>query len=164
MAKLMKNKIMRYNDSYYGDFSLDVLRLSRHATQRANEREIPVAELLKPRSHINGHVDKVVAKNGIIITVYPRINSNYELPANGRRFAFPKDGIGLFIGKQYTNIKRIRAEHQLKDLYFDEYKSLIAIAPTSDYDWTPLEKMIEAARKRKYKSKQQLSKEKNEWN
>jgi hypothetical protein len=156
MAKLMKNKIMLYSDSYYGDFSLDVLRMSRHATQRAKERKIPVDELLKSRSHINGYVDKVVSKNGIVITTYPRLNPNYELPQNARRFTFPKNGIGLFIGKQHTNIKRTQAEYQLKLLYFDEYNALIAVAPTSDYDWTPVEKMIDTARQRKYKSPQQL--------
>jgi len=161
MAKLMKNKIMLYNDPYYGDFSLDVLRMSNHATQRAKERKIPVDELLKPRSHINGYVDKVVSKNGVVITTYPRSNPNYELPENARRFTFPKNGIGLFIGKQHANIKRTQAEYQLKSLYFD-HNTLIAVAPTSDYDWTPVEKMIDTARQRKYKSPQQLLAKKNE--
>jgi hypothetical protein len=161
MAKLMKNKIMLYNDPYYGDFSLDVLRMSNHATQRAKERKIPVDELLKPRSHINGYVDKVVSKNGVVITTYPRSNPNYELPKNARRFTFPKNGIGLFIGKQHANIKRTQAEYQLKSLYFD-HNTLIAVAPTSDYDWTPVEKMIDTARQRKYKSPQQLLAKKNE--
>jgi len=157
----MKNKIMLYNDPYYGDFSLDVLRMSNHATQRAKERKIPVDELLKPRSHINGYVDKVVSKNGVVITTYPRSNPNYELPENARRFTFPKNGIGLFIGKQHANIKRTQAEYQLKSLYFD-HNTLIAVAPTSDYDWTPVEKMIDTARQRKYKSPQQLLAKKNE--
>jgi hypothetical protein len=162
MAKLMKNKVMLYNDSYYGDFSLDVLHMSRHATQRAKERQIPVGELLKSRSHINGSVDKVVAKNGLVITTYQRLNPNYELPENARRFTFPRDGIGLFIGKQHANIKGIQAEYHLQSLYFDEYKNLIAVAPTGNYDWTPVEKMIDTACQRKYKSRQQLLAEKNE--
>jgi hypothetical protein len=162
MAKAIKNKVMLYNDSYYGDFSLDVLRMSRHATQRAAERKIPVAELLQSRSHINGYVDKVVSKNGVAITAYPRSAPNFELPTNGRRFTFPINGIGLFIGKQHANIKRTQAEYQLKSLYFDEYNHLIAVAPTSDYDWTPVENMIEIARKRKYKPQQQLLVKKNE--
>jgi hypothetical protein len=161
MAKLIKDKVMLYNDSYYGDFSLDVLRMSRHATERAKERKIPVAELLQPRSYINGHIDKVVSKNGLVITAYPRGPPNYELPQNSRRFTFPIDGIGLFIGKQHANIKRTQAEYQLKSLYFD-HNTLIAVAPTSDYDWTPVEKMIDTARQRKYKSPQQLLAKKNE--
>jgi hypothetical protein len=156
---------MLYNDSYFGDFSLDVPRMSRHAVQRAEERKIPVAELLQSRSHINAYVDKVVSKHGLIITVYPRsqyVVPNNELPENGKRFTFPKDGIGLFIGKQHANIKHTQAEYNLKALYFDEYNTLIAVAPTSDYDWTPVEKMIETARKRKYKSQKQLLAKKNE--
>ncbi|CAF1100236.1 unnamed protein product [Didymodactylos carnosus] len=159
MAKFIKNKVMLYNDSYYGDFSLDVSNVSRHAAQRAEERKIPVAELLKSRSHINGYIDKVVSKTGVVITAYPRrIN---ELPEYGRRFAFPKDGIGLFIGEQHANIKLIQAEYQLKSLYFDEHNTLIAVAPTSDYDWTSVERMIENARKRKYKPQQQPLVKKN---
>lgn len=158
----MKNKVMRYDDPYFGDFSLDVLRLSHHANERAKERKIPVKELLQTRSHINGHIDKVVSKNGLIITAYPRDPHRYDLPENGRRFSFPPDGIGLFIGKQHTNIKRIQAEHQLKSLYFDRYQHLIAIAPSRDYDWTPLEQTVEIARKRKYRSKIQLATQKNE--
>ena len=157
MAKIMRNKIMLYDDPYYGDFSLDVLRMSHHANQRAKERKIPVAELLQPRSHINGHVDKVVSKKGVIITAYPRIIHNDKLPENGRLFRFPVDGIGLFIGKQHANIKRTQTEHQLKSLYFNEYNHLIAVAPSSDYDWTAFEKIIETARKRKYKSQKQLA-------
>jgi len=167
MAKVMKNKVMLYNDSYYGDFSLDVPRMSHHAAQRAKERKIPTEELLKPRSHINAYIEKVVSKNGLVITAYPRqqnVASNYELPENGRRFTFPKNGIGLFIGKQHANIKRTEAEYNLKSLYFDQYNTLIAVAPTSDYDWTPVEKMIETACKRKYKSPQQLLAKKKEKN
>jgi len=155
---------MLYNDSYYGDFSLDVLRMSRHATERAKERKIPAAELLQSRSYINAYIDKVVSKNGVVITAYPRqqyVAPNYELPENGRGFTFPKNGIGLFIGKQHTNIKRTQAEYHLKSLYFDKYNTLIAVAPTSDYDWTPVEKMIEKACKRKYKSQQQLLAKRN---
>jgi hypothetical protein len=157
-------KAMLYNDSYYGDFSLDVPHLSHHAVQRAEERKIPAAELLQPRSYINAYVDKVVSKNGLVITAYPRsryVAPNDELPENGRRFTFPKNGIGLFIGKQHANIKRTQDEYHLKSLYFDKYNTLIAVAPTSDYDWTPVEEMIEKACKRKYKSQQQLSARKN---
>ena len=107
MDKFTKHKLMLYNDPSYGDFSFDVLRMSHHATQRAKERKIPVAELLQPRSHINGYIDRVVSKNGVIITAYPRTAFNYPLPENGRRFTFPRDGIGLFIGTQHTNIKRL---------------------------------------------------------
>ncbi len=155
---------MLYNDSYFGDFSLDVPRMSRHAVQRAKERKIPVAELLQSRSHINAYVDKVVSKNGLIITAYPRsqyVAPNNELPENGKRFTFPKDGIGLFIGKQHANIKRTQDECNLKSLYFDN-NTLIAVAPTSDYDWAPVEKIIETACKRKYKSQKQLLAKKNE--
>lgn len=151
MAKSIKN-IMRYNDEYYGDFSLDILRMSRHATERAKERKIPVQELLQPRSHINGYVDKVVSKTGLVITAYSRDASRFVLPENGRRFKFPVDGIGLFIGKQHTNIKSTQAEYQLSSLYFDQNNTLVAVAPTTNYDWKPLEKRIEAARKRKYKT------------
>ncbi|CAF1020380.1 unnamed protein product, partial [Rotaria magnacalcarata] len=155
MAKRME-KQMLYNDSYYGDFSLDVLRMSRHAVQRAKERKIPAAELVQSRSSINAYVDKVVSKNGVVITAYPRSQNNfhyYELPENGKRFKFPKDGIGLFIGKQGANIKCTQAEYNLKSLYFDKNNDLIAVAPVSDYDWTLVEKMIEKACKRKYKPK-----------
>jgi hypothetical protein len=165
MAKLMRNKIMLYNDLYYGDFRLDVPRMSRHAAQRAEERKIPAAELLQSRSHINAYVDKVVSKNGLVITAYPRspyVAPNPELPENGRRFTFPKAGIALFIGKQHANIKRIQDEYNLKSLYFDKYNTLIAVAPTSDYDWIPVEKIIEKACKRKYKSQKQLLAKKNE--
>jgi hypothetical protein len=164
MAKSKKSKAMLYNDSYFGDFSLDVLRISRHAAQRAKERKIPAAELLQSRSHINAYIDKVVSKNGVVITAYPRskyVTPNYELPENGRRFTFPKNGIGQFIGKEHTNIKRTQAEYHLKSLYFDKYDALIGVAPTSDYDWTPIEKIIEQACKRKYKSQQQLLAAKN---
>ncbi|CAF3797042.1 unnamed protein product [Rotaria sp. Silwood1] len=124
MTKLIKKNLTTYNDSYYGDFSLDVPRLSRHAAQRATERKIPAVELLRSKSHINAYIDKVVSKTGVVITAYPRVqggNRNYELPENGRRYTFPKDGIGLFIGKEHANIKRIQAEYQLKELYFDSY-------------------------------------------
>jgi hypothetical protein len=151
MAKSFKT-MMLYDDSYYGDFSLNVLRLSRHATERAKERKISVQELLQPRSHINGYVNKVVSKHGLIITAYPRNASRCVLPENGRRFSFPADGIGVFIGEQHTNIKRIQEEYQLRSLYFDQNNTLVAVAPTREYDWAPVEKMIEAARKRKYKS------------
>ncbi len=164
MAKLMRNKILLYNDSYYGDFSLDVLHMSRHATERAKERKIPAAELLQPRSHINAYIDKVVSKNGVVITAYRRdqyVAPKSELPENGRRYQFPKDGIGLFIGKQHANIKLTQVEYQLKSLYFDKDNTLIAVAPTSDYDWTSVEDMIEKARKRKYKSPRQLLAKKN---
>ncbi|CAF4698789.1 unnamed protein product, partial [Rotaria socialis] len=66
---------------------------------------------------------------------------------------FPKNGIGLFIGKQHANIKRTQAEYNLKSLYFDKNDDLIAVARVSDYDWTLVEKMIEKACKRKYKPK-----------
>ena len=151
MAKLMKNKIMKYNDPYFGDFSLDVLRLSRHATERAQERKIPVTELVRSRSHINGYINKIVGTNGLVITAYPRSTIQRPLPENGRRFTFPKDGIPHFIGKFHANIKRIQAEYHLKFLYFDKNNALIAVAPTSDYDWIPVEKVIETASKRKYK-------------
>ncbi|CAF3145354.1 unnamed protein product, partial [Rotaria sp. Silwood2] len=78
--------------------------MSRHATQRAKERKIPAAELLQSQSHINAYIDKVVNKNGLIITAYPRrqyVAPNSELPENARRFTFPKNGIDLFIGKQH---------------------------------------------------------------
>jgi hypothetical protein len=162
MAKRKKHEVMLSNDSYFGDFSLDVIRLSRHAAQRAKERKIPVAELLQSRSHINGYIDKVVTKNGLVITAYPRVDPSRELPTNGRRFKFPINGIGLFIGKDHANIKHTQAEYQLKSLYFDQSNTLIAVAPTGDYDWTPVEKVIEAACKRKYKSKQQLTAKKYE--
>src|SRR5689334_7647212 len=110
----MKKKVMLYNDSYFGDFSFDVLRLSRHATERTKERKIPVAELLQSRSHINGYIDKIVSKNGLVITAYPRSTLNRPLPENGKRFMFPKNVSPHFIGKQHTNIKRIQTEHQLK--------------------------------------------------
>ena len=154
----MKN-LMLYNDSYYGDFSLDVPHLTYHAAQRAKERKIPAAELLQPRSHINAYIDKVVSKRGIVITAYPRrknVAPNHELPENGRRFFSPLNGIGLFIGKEHVNIKRTQTEYQLKSLYFDQHSTLIAVAPTSDYDWTSVEEMIEKARTRKYRSKKQL--------
>ena len=99
---------------------------------------------------LNGYIDTVVSKNGVIITAYPRTAFNYPLPENGRCFTFPRDGIGLFIGTQHTNIKRLKAEYHLKSLYFDQNQTLIAVAPTSDYDWTSFENMIETARKRKY--------------
>ena len=164
MVKFSKKDVMLFNDPYYGDFSLDVLRMSRHASERAKERKIPAAELLQSRSHINAYVDKIVSKNGVVITAYPRLQSvapNDELPKNGRRFPFPKNGIGLFIGKQHATIKLTQAEYQLKSLYFDRYNTLIAVALTSDYDWTSLEQMIEKASKRKYKSPQQLLAKKN---
>ena len=163
MAKLLKNKVMLFNDSYYGDFSLDVPRLSRHAVQRAHERKIPVAELLQSRSHINAYVEKVVSKNGMVITAYPRqlLPSNDDLPENAKRFTFPKNGIALFIGKQHANIKRSQVEYNLKSLYFDKHDTLIAVAFTKDYDWTPFEKMIEAARKRKYKTPEQIKAARN---
>lgn len=153
---------MLYNDPYYDDFSLDVLRLSRHAAERAKERKIPVAELLQPRSHINGYVNKVVSKDGVIVTAYSRAARNFELPENGRCFKFPVDGIGLFIGKQGANIKNTQAEYHLKSLYFNSYKDLVAVAPTRDYDWKLFEEMIEKVCKRKYKSKQQQPETKNE--
>ncbi|CAF3967962.1 unnamed protein product [Rotaria sp. Silwood1] len=164
MTKLIKKNLTTYNDSYYGDFSLDVPRLSRHAAQRATERKIPAVELLRSKSHINAYIDKVVSKTGVVITAYPRVqggNRNYELPENGRRYTFPKDGIGLFIGKEHANIKRIQAEYQLKELYFDSYDVLIAVASSSDYDWTLVEQMIEKARKAKYKPQKQLLMKKN---
>ena len=104
----------------------------------------------------------MVSKTGVIITTYPRDSHQCELPENGRRFSFPLDGIGLFIGKQFVNIKHTQAEHQLKSLYFDKNNQLIAVAPTRDYDLTAFEKTTEIARKRKYKSKQQLTTNKNE--
>ncbi|UJR11583.1 hypothetical protein I4U23_015763 [Adineta vaga] len=166
MAKKVNNKAMLLNDPYYGDFSLDVLRLSHHATQRAVERKIPATELLQSRSHINAYVDKVVSKSGVIITTYPR--QPYiapipdELPENGRRFTFPKNGIGIFIGKQHVNIKRTQTEYNLITLYFDKSGSLIAVPPSADYNWTMFENMLEKAQKRKYKTPQQLLAKKNE--
>jgi hypothetical protein len=166
MAKLIKNKVMLYNDSYFGDFTLDVPRMSHHATQRAKERNIPTAELLQPRSCINAYIDKVVSKRGVVITTYPRAqwvtpDTSYELPENGKRFTFPTNGIGLFIGKEHVNIRRTQAEFKLTSLYFDKGNILIAVAPTSDYDWTPVEAMIEKARKRKYETKGQIMAKKN---
>ena len=95
---------------------------------------IPNAELLQPRSYINAYVNKVVSK----------------------RFTFPMNGIGLLIGKEHVNIKRAQEEYKLKSLYFDKGNMLIAVAPKSDYDWTWVEGMIEKARQRKYKTKEQL--------
>ncbi|CAF0919480.1 unnamed protein product [Adineta steineri] len=158
-------KYKRWLDASDGDFSLDVLRMSHHATQRAIERKIPAAELLQPRSYINAYVDKVVSKNGVVITAYPRsqyVAPNHPLPENGRRFTFPYNGIGRFIGKQGVNIKRIQAEYHLKSLYFDKNNNLIAVAPTIDYDWTSVVKMIEEACKKKYKPPQQLLTKKTE--
>ena len=148
---------MLYDDPYFGDFSLDVLRLSHHAAERAQERKIPVSELLRPRSHINGSVNKIVSKTGVVITAYPRSTFQRPLPANGRRFTFPKEVIGRFIGKLGENSKRVQAEHHLKSLYFDQNDTLIAVAPTNDYDWTQVEEVIETARKRNYQSPQQGS-------
>ncbi|CAF1373586.1 unnamed protein product [Adineta ricciae] len=161
MAKLGKKRLLSID--FYGDFSLDVPRLSHHAVQRAQERKIPVAELLQSRSHINAYVEKVVSKNGVVITAYPRqrLPPNDGLPENAKRFTFPKNGIALFIGKQHVNIKRTQAEYNLKSLYFDKYDTLIAVASTNDYDWTPFEKMIETARKRKYKTPEQIKAARN---
>lgn len=160
----MKNKIMKYNDPYFGDIFPDVLRMSNHATQRATERKIPVEELLQQRSHINGSINKVVSKSGVIITAYPRSTRNFELPENAKRFTFPSDGIGIFIGKQGVNIKRIQAEYQLKSLHFDQSNYLIAVPSTNDYDWAPFETMVEIAQKRKYRTKQQSETKKKEKN
>lgn len=150
---------MLYNDIYFGDFSLDVLRPSHHATERAIERKIPVSELLRPRSHINGYVNKIVSKDGLVITAYPRATNPRPrpVPENGRLFTFPKEGIPHFIGKLGVNIKRVQAEHNLKSMYFDNNDTLVAVPSSDDYNWAPVEEVIETARKRKYKSRQQGS-------
>ena len=155
MAKMMK-KVMQYDDVYYGDFSLDVPRLSHHASRRAKERKIPREELLQSRSHINGYVKKIESKTGVVITAYPRGSSAPIIPENGRCFQIPFNGIGIFIGKQHENINRTKNEYNLKSLRFDQNNNLIAVAPTKDYDWTQFNNMIENVRKRKYLSPEQI--------
>lgn len=96
----------------YDDFTLDNIKISRHALQRAQERGIPIEDLRRNKPKYG----QVIISDNTVITTFKRPGQSGQIVPGRQGTTFTSyvefksvDLVGMVIGKQGGNIKGIQS-------------------------------------------------------